>query len=67
MSHKITVLSALPDARILPSGLNATLVATLVCSFNFFLIYPVTEFHNITDLSAPAEATILSSGLNATL
>ena len=50
-SHNRTVLSLLPLAIVLPSGLNATLVMSCVCPSRFSLCSPETASHNRTVLS----------------
>jgi hypothetical protein len=66
-SQNFTVLSALPEARILPEGLNATDQTQLACPVQVLKTSPVVLSHNFTVLSALAEARILLEGLNATL
>src|SRR5271156_3119861 len=71
VGHNRTVVSQLLEARVCPSGLNATLVTVLV--------WPVrgwpkgagcagsVRFHNRTVSSSLREARVRPSGLNATL
>ncbi|GIT30494.1 MAG: hypothetical protein Ct9H300mP1_25400 [Planctomycetaceae bacterium] len=65
-SHKFTVLSALAEAIVSPSGLNATLLTLPVCPVRVGVWGPVTVSHNFTLFSRLAEATVLPSGLNDT-
>gem|GEM_PF-6113664 len=61
------VLSALPEAKILPSGLNATLVTEPLCPVRVEITLSVDRFHSLMVLSSLPEAKVLPSGLNATL
>ncbi len=68
VSHNRTVLSTLPEAMRVPSGLNATLShRVVVAAIGSPIGCPVAASHNRTVLSAPPEAIRVPSGLNATL
>jgi hypothetical protein len=64
-SHSLTVLPSLPEARVLPSGLNATDMTREVCSSRVAVFLPLATSHSRT-ISAPEDASVLLSGLNAT-
>ena len=67
-SHSRTVLSALPEARRVPSGLNATLDTASVWPVSGWPMgWPVAASHSRTVLSSLPEAMRVPSGLNATL
>ena len=67
-SHTRTVLSPLPEAMRLPSGLNATLDTAPVCPVSGWPTgWPVAASQTRTVLSSLPEAIRLPSGLNATL
>src|SRR6185312_14755436 len=66
--HSRTVLSQLPDAIRVPSGLNATLDTTPVCPVSGSPRgWPVSAFHSWTVPSALPLASRCPSGLYATL
>ena len=65
-SHSLIVPSALPEARVLPSGLYATNRTTSVCPLRVARSLPVCTSHSLTVLSWLPEASVLPSGLNAT-
>src|ERR1700712_3843464 len=65
-SHNLIVLSWLPEASVLPSGLNATELMARVCPFKVVLSLPALASQSLIVLSRDAEASILPSGLNAT-
>ncbi len=74
ISHSHTVLSGDPDARHLPSGLNATLEKPSECPVNDLNSLPVSISHNRTALSVSSiesetelEAMRVPSGLNTAL
>ena len=46
LSHSRMVLSRLPLARVVPSGLNATLLTESVCPVRMCLCSPVFTFHS---------------------
>ena len=66
-SHNRTVLSLLPVAIVLPSGLNATLLTHRVCPIRVRLSVSVWTSHSRTVLSPLPLAIVFPSGLNATL
>ena len=57
------VLSLLPLASLLPSGLNATLQTGPVCSSSVAISSPETPSHKRTVLSELALVSLLPSGL----
>src|SRR4051812_26025096 len=62
--------SSLPEARVLPSGLNATLRTRSMWPRRGWLIWlevGTPPLHNMIVLSSLPEARVLPSGLNATL
>jgi hypothetical protein len=66
-SHSRIVLSALPEARRLPSGLNASLDTSSVCPWSGERrVWPVSTSHSLTVRSALPDAIVLPSGLKAT-
>src|SRR5262245_11531345 len=65
-SHSRIFMSALPEASVLPSGLNATQLTASVCPVNFATSLPDATSHSRIVLSAPHEAIVLPSGLKAT-
>src|SRR5712692_9000644 len=65
-SHSFTVLSLLLEARILPSGENATALTPALCPRSVASSRFEATSHSFTVLSAPAEATVLPSGEIAT-
>ena len=65
-SHTFTVLSSLPEARRVPSWLNATAVTIKEWPLSVRTSSPVAVSHTFTALSPPAEARRVPSGLNAT-
>ena len=65
-SHSMIVLSRLPVARVLPSGLNATDATPCACPVSVAVILPLATSHSLTVLSRLAEASVLPSGLNVT-
>ena len=65
-SQILTVLSSLPLAKVLPSGLKATEVTQSVCSVKLRRHSPVSTSQSFTVLSSLALAKVLPSGLKAT-
>src|SRR5437763_614887 len=70
-AHSRTVLSQLAEARVLPSGLNATLDTKSVWPVRGgprdVAVWGLLMSHSRTVRSKLAEARVLPSGLNATL
>src|SRR5262249_23029459 len=66
MFHKRIVLSQLPLARVLLSGLNATEATTSVWPVRVAVVWPVFTSHNRAVLSWLPLAKVLPSRLNAT-
>ena len=67
MSHSLTVWSRLPDASVLPSGLNATANTESVRPVSGLPSWRcVATSHNRIVPSALPDASVLPSGLNAT-
>jgi len=64
--HSLIVPSSLPDASVLPSGLNATEWTLPVCPLWVTRSLPVATFHSLIVLSPLPDASVLPSGLNAT-
>src|SRR5260370_1110047 len=65
-SHTFPVLSALAEARRLPSGLKHTEMTRLVCGLRERVSCPVAASHSFTVLSPLAEARHWPSGLKHT-
>jgi len=65
-SQSLMVLSSPPDARVLPSALNATDMTAWVCPWSVARRLPVATSQSMTVLSPLAEARVFPSGLNAT-
>src|SRR3989338_2984115 len=65
-SQRIIVLSQLPDARVVPSGLKATDLTEEECPLSVFIAFPVSISQRIIFLSLLPDARILPSGLKAT-
>src|SRR4051812_44424070 len=77
-SQSLIVPSLLPEARALPSGLNATHRTRLWCPVNVAVFLPLATSHNLISLSISSslgkpgrgvpdpEARVLPSRLNAT-
>src|SRR5436305_204338 len=63
MSQSRTLLSSPPDARSLPSGLNAKENTQSVWPLRTAVSLPVATSHTRTTLSPPAEASSFPSGL----
>jgi hypothetical protein len=64
--HKIIVVSPLPDAIFLPSGVKATEYTLPVWPFKVAVCVRVFTFQSLIVLSSPpTEANVLPSGLNA--
>src|SRR5262249_10151659 len=61
-SHSLIVWSALPVARVLPSGLKATELSQSVCPVRVAVRWPVATSHNLRAVPPP-EASVLPSGL----
>src|SRR5205807_311124 len=61
-SHSLMVLSSLPEAKVLPSGLKAT-DQTTACPLRVIRCLPVATSHSATVSSVLAEARTLPSGL----
>ena len=51
MSHNLTVLSLLPDAKVLPSGLNATKNTGPLCPLMVAVFLPVAVSHSLSSCS----------------
>src|SRR5947209_6874510 len=70
-SHRMMVLSKLPEANVLPSGLNVTLVTISVWPVRgepiCFGEAGLATSHRMMDWSALPDARVLPSGLKATL
>src|ERR1700686_1933379 len=66
MSQILIVLSALAEARRLPSGLKETLLTAHECPLRVLTSWPVSASQTFTVLSALAEARRLPSGLKQT-
>src|SRR6516162_6754643 len=65
MSQIRTVVSALPEARSLPSDEKASAVTSPVCPLSRRISLPVAACHKHTVWFSPAEASSLLSGENA--
>jgi hypothetical protein len=65
--HTLMVLSSLPEASVLPSGLKLTLLTDAVCPVRVVIGLPVARFQTLMVLSALPEASVLPSGLKLTL
>ena len=65
-SQSLIVLSQLPEANVLPSGLNATEVTRIECPASVNMHLPVAASQSLTVLSSLPEARCFPSGLNAT-
>ena len=59
-SHILTVLSSLPEAMYLPSGLHATEFTLLVWPSRVLMSLPLSASHILTVLSLLPEAILLS-------
>src|SRR5262249_6320382 len=64
-SQILTVLSQLPEARLLPSGLNDTDSTPSACPARVIRSFPAATSHSLIVWSPPPEARVLPSGLNA--
>src|SRR5262249_48547643 len=64
MSHSLIVLSAPPDARTLPSGVNTTALTKWLWPFSSAQLVFVATSHSRTDLRSQAEASVRPSGAN---
>src|SRR5437016_421686 len=64
-SHRLIVQSSLPEASVLPSGLNASELIDRVCPSKTVSL-PVFTSHSLIVLPAYPEATVSPSGLKAT-
>src|SRR4051812_41959743 len=64
-SQSLIVLSPLPEARVLPSGLNTTDLTESVCPLRVASSLPSTSSNLMLLLLVP-KARVLPSGLNAT-
>ena len=64
-SHRFTVPSNVPEARIVPSGENATAVTREVCR-KVTISEPVATSHNLTSPLESPDARIVPSGENET-
>ena len=65
-SHSLIVWSLLPEASVLPSGLNATDHTPPVCPLRVACSLPVATSHSLIVWSPLPEASVLPSGLYAT-
>src|ERR1044071_10431727 len=65
-SHSFTVLSSLPEARVRPSGENATDLRGSACPLSVMISVWLCTSHSFTVLSALAEARVRPSGEKAT-
>src|SRR5262249_8750498 len=65
-SHNLAVPSALPLAKVLPSGEKSTESVAALCSLKVINSRPDPASHNLTVWSSPAEANRLPSGENLT-
>jgi hypothetical protein len=65
VSHRMTVLSWLAEASVLPSGLYATEKMNPVCPLRVSCSFPVTTSHSLIGLAWLPEASVLPSRLNA--
>ena len=66
ISHSLTVLSADPEASILPSGANDRELIKDVCPSRVMIFVCVATSHSLTVSSFDPEASILLSGENDT-
>src|SRR4051812_47175423 len=64
--HTLIVLSMLPEASVLPSGLYATETTGSECPVSVASSLPVCTSHSLIVLSKLPEASVVQSGLNAT-
>ena len=62
ISHSLTVPSADPEARVEPSGENATEMIVSVCASSVAIFVCVATFHSLT--VPPPEARVKPSGEN---
>src|SRR6478672_12377659 len=65
--HSLMVLSLLAEAKVLPSGLKATLQTEFLCPVRVAMDFWGCRFHSLMVLSKLAEANVKPSGLKATL
>ena len=66
-SHILTDLSCEPDAMVVPSGENATLLTQPPWPSSFRSCLPVAASHILTDVSSEPDAMVVPSGENTTL
>src|SRR5438128_5641752 len=65
--HIFIVLSYEPEARVCPSGENATLYTSPLCPVRVRITDPSDTLHSFIVLSPEPEARVCPSGENATL
>jgi len=65
--HRRMVQSMLPEARVRPSGLNATLFTEAEWPIRVLTSLPLATSHSLIVLSTQPDAIVCPFGLNATL
>ena len=63
-SHNLTVLSRLPEARVLPSFYKATELIASVCIVKILISFPDWKFHILIVVSELPEARSLILNIN---
>src|SRR5205807_401440 len=66
-SHSFTVPSLLAEARVLPSGAQATLITSERCPWRVRSSWPLAASQSFSVATSPPEASTAPSGAQATL